>query len=52
MEENKSNIKDFNTSINLLLAALRARNRKTPDIVTNLFEAYKDCANVKFVGYI
>jgi hypothetical protein len=52
MEKTQSDIKLFNTEVNLLLSGLRARNHSVPDIVTNLFEAYKSCEDSKFVEYM
>jgi hypothetical protein len=52
MEQKGSDIKEFNNSVNLLLSGLRARNHSVPDIVTNLFEAYKSCEDSRFVEYM
>jgi hypothetical protein len=52
MEQKQSDIKEFNNSVNLLLSGLRAQNHTIPDIITNLFEAYKSCEDSKFVEYM
>lgn len=52
MEDCKSDIKAFNTGVNTILIGLRARRAPIPDIVTNLFTAYKSCADAVFVAYI
>jgi hypothetical protein len=52
MEEEKSNIKDFNTKVNLLILVLQARNAPVPDILNQLFTAYKACGDSSFAKYI
>jgi hypothetical protein len=52
MEDSKLDIKAFNTGVNAILIGLRARRASIPDIVTNLFTAYKNCADAVFVAYI
>jgi flagellar hook-associated protein FlgK len=52
MEEEKSNIKDFNTKVNLLILALQARNAPIPDFLNQLFTAYKACGDSHFAKYI
>ena len=52
MENSKSDIKDFNNQVNMLIVALRARRREIPDIVPYLFEAYQACEDTTFVAYM
>ncbi|KAL3924047.1 MAG: hypothetical protein SGARI_006107 [Bacillariaceae sp.] len=52
MTEVKSDIKEFNNRVNMLMVALRARRREVPDITPHLFEAYQACDDHKFVDYI
>ena len=52
MVEVKSNIKEFNNKVNMLMVALRARRKQVPDITPHLFEAYQTCEDNKFVEYI
>jgi hypothetical protein len=51
MEEEDSNIKNFNTKVNLYILALQARNAPVPDVVTQLFRAYKSCGDTTFAKY-
>ena len=52
MEKSKSDIKEFNNQVNMLIVALRARRREIPDIVPYLFEAYQACEDTTFVAYM
>jgi hypothetical protein len=52
MEEEKSNVKNFNTKVNLYVLALQARDAPVPDIITQLFKAYKNCGDAAFAKYI
>jgi hypothetical protein len=52
MEASKSNIEVFNTKVELLISALRARSQLIPNLLTTLFTAYKSCADTTFVKYI
>ena len=52
MEEEKSDVKAFNTQVNMLMVALRARRRDIPDIIPYLFEAYQTCEDSEFRGYM
>jgi len=38
--------------INMVLVGLQARRATVPDILPNLFEAYKNCGDLHFVNYI
>ncbi|KAL3931853.1 MAG: hypothetical protein SGARI_004106, partial [Bacillariaceae sp.] len=52
MEEEKSDVKAFNTQVNMLVVALRARRREVPDLIPYLFEAYQTCNDSEFRGYM
>ena len=51
MEKCESDIEKFNIKVNELLTELRARDVSVPDIVTNLFEAYRAAGDSAFVTY-
>ena len=52
MTEVKSDIKEFNNKVNMLMVALRARRREVPDLTPHLFEAYLNCEDQTFVSYM
>jgi hypothetical protein len=52
MEEVGSDIKEFNTKVNLYILALQARNAPVPEVITQLFRAYKSCGDTAFAAYI
>jgi len=52
MEDIQPNVQEFNKKVNMILVGLRARRATVPDILPNLFEAYKNCADMHFVNYI
>jgi hypothetical protein len=52
MDKAKSNIAEFNAAIDKLIDALISHDARIPDIIPQLFKAYKACADEKFVTYI
>ncbi|CAB9531011.1 hypothetical protein SEMRO_3187_G344890.1 [Seminavis robusta] len=52
MEKCKSNVEEFNTIVDDLVAQLDARSVTTPPMMENLFEGYSNCADPKFARYI
>jgi len=46
------NIQLFNQHVNDLVRLLVARNEDTTDLVTNLLNGYKECADKTFVDYV
>ncbi|CAB9519988.1 hypothetical protein SEMRO_1063_G237100.1 [Seminavis robusta] len=52
MEKCKSNVEEFNTIVDDLVAQLDARSIATPPMMENLFEGYANCADPKFARYI
>jgi len=51
MEKSKNDIEKFNIKVNDLMSELRARDATVPDLITNLFEAYKAAGDSQFVSY-
>ena len=52
MDEAKSDIAVFNATIDGLIDAMNTREARLPDIIPQLFKAYKSCGDEKFVNYI
>jgi hypothetical protein len=52
MDNAKGNVKEFNKVVNQLLTDLRARNAPVPELLTQLFPAYKGCGDEAFAEYI
>jgi hypothetical protein len=52
MEASTSDIELFNAGVDELIDALETRRASIPDIVPQLFRAYKSCADEAFVRYI
>jgi len=52
MEDVQSNVQEFNKKVNVIPVGLRARRATVPDVLPNLFEACKNCADTHFVNCI
>jgi hypothetical protein len=52
MVEMKSNVRDFNTEVENICDALRARRKDPPELLTKLFLGYSSCEDEVFKQYI